>query len=508
MNPFFWKKNKNSTIDEEKLSESIAIIELEQELSEDMSSSNYSKANSGKPDAKTTVQGLEQQLAKESGVEYTMFERVYYGLSDNVNHVKMLMERNPVESKLILIAATVGTAYIIMKKSEYARSWVGYVLGYGSEVFRNLTGIKSEPVTVQIPFTLFDFLRNFTVKIYFCNRPFTVLEVHQVQKADKTRKMQSPSLWMLFSAVQDGEASLVSNLLKQEKSALSKQKHAWMENEKGLDPNYRSFDIFFTQREQPVAQQFLHLAATKGFSDVCEILIEYGANPSSPCEKVKLILLPGTKHQHGKYSQPISYDTDSSSSESEPEEDYENFGYSEPPLPIDSMAKYTQTKTLNSNVPALLTQNNFYLDAWHAGTTPLHCAAAVGCAQICKFLLQVYKVDPNIGDEVGMTALHLSILHSKDGVIDTVRLLISNGASVQKEDATGKTAYDYLQHVPPRRRPHLLKLMQREERLWNRWVFQIVRRTKNNLTECIPEEIVSLIGNWIAPFLGTSDSSL
>lgn len=74
-----------------------------------------------------------------------------------------------------------------------------------------------------------------------------------------------------------------------------------------------------------------------------------------------------------------------------------------------------------------------------SGRTALHKAAFWAHFELCRFLLYECKIDPNVQDIYGDTALHDT---ARFGNVDVARLLAESGADLSIRNKHGKTAQD------------------------------------------------------------------
>ncbi|KAF8689201.1 hypothetical protein HU200_041987 [Digitaria exilis] len=70
----------------------------------------------------------------------------------------------------------------------------------------------------------------------------------------------------------------------------------------------------------------------------------------------------------------------------------------------------------------------------------LHCAACQGHLEVCKYLVEELKGDPNMAASEGATAFMISV---QSGDIPTVEYLFDHGGDLMKTDAKGRTILHY-----------------------------------------------------------------
>ena len=170
----------------------------------------------------------------------------------------------------------------------------------------------------------------------------------------------------------------------------------------------------------------LHIAISKGYLDMCQMLLEHKADVRARDNNGNTPLHLALSGDHLEISRILlAFNAEVNSSD--------DHGCT----PLHHASTYG---TLDA-VQLLLDHNADLYVCNSDGDTPLHCAAFGGQLEVARFLLKL-NVDVNSRNENGSTPLHLALAGFGEGNPDIVWLLLDHGADVQARNFSGETASD------------------------------------------------------------------
>jgi ankyrin repeat protein len=168
----------------------------------------------------------------------------------------------------------------------------------------------------------------------------------------------------------------------------------------------------------------LHIAVSKGYLDMCKMLLEQKADVCAHDNSGNTPLHLAASGDHLEISRILlKYNAD-----------------------INSQTHHRSTPLLlasehgTSDLVQLLLDHNADVHVCDAdGDTPLHCAAIEGQLEVARLLLKL-DIEVNSRNNDGSTPLHLASAGYWRGNPDIVRLLLDHGADAQARNLSGKSA--------------------------------------------------------------------
>ncbi|HAZ46119.1 MAG TPA: hypothetical protein DDW76_09110 [Cyanobacteria bacterium UBA11369] len=210
----------------------------------------------------------------------------------------------------------------------------------------------------------------------------------------------------------------------------------------------------------------LHIASKEGHKDVVELLIAHGAQINASAEDGCTPLYMAASGQHRDIAQIfLDYDAIMEPDIAVMLGEIELVRhYLEQGIDVNSKLTKGLTKGESWLITAISNKNkNLVTLLVNCGARvnermesknvcPLHRASAIGCRDICEFLI-ARGADVNAEGQYGKTPLHLA---TQFGHLNTVELLLECGANINALDTEGRSA---LFAAAQRNRPQIMELL-------------------------------------------------